>query len=515
MLIQPDTNILVLKDCPLDKTYEHTLYFDSLSEQTAYFKGLRKHSLTKQSYQRYDKGVLHIQIPAESLYDCNYLMFQNAAFGTKWFYAFITSIEYVNNVSSKIKYELDVMQTWYGDYTVEECFVEREHSESDNIGDNIVPEHLDVGDFYLEELDVSGCPFEAGKYSVLVVQGTNKVGATDESGNVTYDCVVSNVFSGLDVTRYSSPSDAYDALKKLNENNQSDEVVGVFTVPSAFWGSGTTTDFSSASIIQNVSDGLSNPFNYGYSYVPKNNKVFTSPFFGLMCYSSSGANKQYAYEYFGDPENPSFGLTFSIGSTPEAVMNPRNYKGISGENLNESIYCTDFPMGSYATDTFRAYLAQNAGKITAGIGSTAVSVSSNLISNRPDVGSAISRVTHLLGSFRDASVLPDTIRGNRASCMSYTKNKVGFIFYKYKLREEYLRIIDGYFNMYGYATHRVKKPNISKRPHWNYVKTKGCVLTGSLPADDMAKIHSIYDNGITFWKNGSEVGVYSLDNRLT
>ena len=78
--------------------------------------------------------------------------------------------------------------------------------------------------------------------------------------------------------------------------------------------------------------------------------------------------------------------------------------------------------------------------------------------------------------------------------------------------------------MFGYATNKVKTPNRNSRPHWNYVKTRGCVLhsgrvaadgtlTGGLPADDMAKINAIYDNGITFWKNGSEVGDYSLNNK--
>ena len=66
--------------------------------------------------------------------------------------------------------------------------------------------------------------------------------------------------------------------------------------------------------------------------------------------------------------------------------------------------------------------------------------------------------------------------------------------------------------MFGYATRRCKKPNRNSRPHWNYVKTVGATVTGSVPADDMKKICSIYDNGITFWKNGSEVGDYSLDN---
>ena len=68
--------------------------------------------------------------------------------------------------------------------------------------------------------------------------------------------------------------------------------------------------------------------------------------------------------------------------------------------------------------------------------------------------------------------------------------------------------------MYGYKVNTIKVPEISSRPHWNYVKTVNSTLNGSAPADDMRKIQSIYDGGITFWKNGNEVGNYTLDNRI-
>ena len=73
--------------------------------------------------------------------------------------------------------------------------------------------------------------------------------------------------------------------------------------------------------------------------------------------------------------------------------------------------------------------------------------------------------------------------------------------------------IDDYFNMYGYAIHRCKIPNRNVRPHWTYTKTIGCCIVGSLPSDSAKHICDIYNAGITFWKNGSEVGQYQLDNR--
>lgn len=530
MLIQPDTYIRLIKNCPLDKTYDHTIYFESEADQIAYFKNtLEGIPFTKQSYQRYDRGVLHIQEKAENLYECNYLMFQNTAFGNKWFYAFVTSIEYVNNVSSRVTYEIDVMQTWFFAYTIGDSFVEREHSLTDNIGENLVPESLETGDFFVDKLTVPNCPFTAGEYNVIVVQGTNKLKVNDE-----YQAVVSNVFSGLDFTRYATPSEAYDALKAINDEGKSDSVVAVFMIPKVFWGGSSVTDFSATNAVLNVSDGLSSPYNDSFDgYTPDNKKLFTAPYFGLIGISSSGDEHRFAYEYFENPNAPMFGMSFSIGASPEAVLTPYHYKGVNGANYNEEMVCKDFPQCAYATDTFKAYIAQNSGRLLAGLGSQLINTGNAQLRylnawNNPRLsggqtaligsegaGDLASYIFNTVGTLKDVSVLPPKVRGSGASYVNYTRNVVGFMFYKYKIRREFAEIIDGYFNMFGYATNRVKQPNRNSRPHWNYVKTKGCVVHGGVPADDMAHICAIYDRGITFWKHGSEVGNYSLDNKPT
>jgi hypothetical protein len=94
-----------------------------------------------------------------------------------------------------------------------------------------------------------------------------------------------------------------------------------------------------------------------------------------------------------------------------------------------------------------------------------------------------------------------------------------------RIREEDARVIDDYFTMYGYATNRVKVPNRTARPYWNYIKTEGCNIGPTtdewgnktyLPTDVGSEIMCIYDHGITFWNPQCEVGKYSLyDNSPT
>ena len=151
MYIQPNTTVRLLTGVPLDNTYAHTLYFANKSSQTSYFESKTKAGclLSNLSYQRYTKGSLRIQKLADDIYDCNYMMFQNTAYGNKWFYAFINNIEYVSNTVCEITYEIDVIQTWFFDVTLLQSFVEREHSATDVAGDNIVPEPVPLGEDYM------------------------------------------------------------------------------------------------------------------------------------------------------------------------------------------------------------------------------------------------------------------------------------------------------------------------------------------------------------------------------
>ena len=92
--------------------------------------------------------------------------------------------------------------------------------------------------------------------------------------------------------------------------------------------------------------------------------------------------------------------------------------------------------------------------------------------------------------------------------------KQQFYYGRCSVTAQQAKIIDDYFDMFGYATRRLKVPNRNARPHWNYVKTVSCNIHGSIPAGDMDRICEIYDKGITFWRDGNEVGHYELDNSL-
>lgn len=504
MYIAPNTTIKMLKDVPLDNTYRNTIYFAYVANQTSFFSGKTKYTFAAQSYQRVQKGTLRIGRKADDLYDCNYLMFQNTAYGNKWFYAFVTGVEYVNNETSEVSFEIDVMQTWHFDYDVKMSFVEREMSVTDKIGDNLVPENLEIGDYVYKDLGLTSL---FNLYQI-VIAATFDENMDDATGGM-----YGGVFSGLHYNVFSSWQSAASFIAEATEQNKADGIVSIFMLPIAF-----TADYQSSmpEVFDIERDKHLSDID---GYKPKNNKLFTYPYNLLYVTNNEGNVANYAFEYFST-DKCNFNISGAMCCTPECMLVPLNYKGVE-KNYNEKLTIGNFPQCAYTVDTFKAWVAQNQNQLALNainaIGQTAAGAAAMYASGGM-LGAGmtlngIQQIGSLVATVSDKSTLPPQARGGGGSIINMANQIKGFQFYYAHIRAEFARIIDDYFNAYGYATHRVKIPNRAIRPHWNYVKTVNVSLTGSVPADDMTKLRQIYDNGVTFWRNGDEVGNYALDNR--
>lgn len=531
MLIQPDTYIRLIKNCPLDKTYDHTIYFSDETNQINYFKNtLQGIPFNKQSYQRYAKGVLHIQAKAEDLYECNYLMFQNSAFGNKYFYAFVTSIEYVNNVSSKVYYELDVMQTWFFNYTLQKCFVEREHTETDNIGDNLIPERVETGEYTYSSViygedSAKITPFTSFKICILASFDDE---FNDATGGYYY-----STYSGLVLHSFELAKDANSFINTATSKNKSDGIVAIFMIPKEFTpGAPSTSEMPGISI--GYLEYIKKNITTIDGYTPRNKKLFTMPYNSLLVTNHDGKSATYGYEYFDSyptvvsDDYVALNVLSSGVNSPEYCLLPWFYKGVDYNHM-ERVVINNTPQCGYNIDTFRAWLAQNKVNLAtdaisdiAGFAIGGLSLASGLATLNPlliDAGAmqlsnTFSNVANNVKQVAQHSTLPPTAKGNTGTgALNINSGVFGFSLYYCTIRAEYAKIIDDYFDMFGYAVNRLKVPNRNSRPHWNFVKTTNCVITGSIPADDASAICKIYNNGITFWKNGSEIGDYSLNNK--
>lgn len=514
MYISPDTTVVLLRDCPLDNTYDHTIYFSNATDQYNYFYSLRKYTLLDQAYTRVKRGYINVDKKSDDLYDCNYMMFQNKAYGNKWFYAFIKSVEYVNNEVCRVEFEIDEMQTWHFDYQLKECFVEREHSATDVIGENLVPEGLEQGEYVQNGGAVNLLEgMIPSKKSILVVTTFNN----DDALSISHGRYIGGVYSGLNVIEFTSESEVNSFLTRVVEKNKLDGVIGVYMSPVTIGSVPADNPSSSVSVFEKHYSSLD-------GYKPRNKKLYTYPY-NLLHVATDTGSSDFRYEFFTAPsENVcSFKVLITPIPTPTFIVAPIGYMGEDDANMEYRIPVTDYPQCAWVNDTYAAWYAQNTGALYAKAASTAVNtvggvaaaaITGNPIAAVGSVVSAVDTIFNTVGQRYDISTKAPQSNGAQSNMADFSCGAKKAMAKAYTIRREFAQIIDDFFDMFGYATHRVKVPNRNVRPHWTYVKTRTCVAVGGVPSDSMSKIISIYNNGITFWKKGSEVGNYSLDNRV-
>lgn len=574
-MIVPNSEVYILKNVPLEPSFDHTIWFDSPEQQaTAFTTYALAFYFNKVSYQRYPRPYITLDKTADELYNCNYMMFRNTAYGTKWFYAFITQIEYISNTTSRIYYTIDPMQTYLFDVNVGECFVEREHAMSDAIGDNLNPESFELGEYVYDE-DYFPNLFLKTNY-VICILATWKAVYEDnhwiikDASTGGVGGVDSGIYTGLtkNLCEYD-PSNHKACTEKANaiieaatKANKADGIVSITMYPKFFMNWSITGDLATG-LVPHTVDSIPAFTGTFDGYKPKNNKLYTAPFCGVYVDNLQGNAANYAYEYF-ENRKPVFNIVGVVNGNLECASIPLNYKGLP-TNFQESLIMGGFPQCAWNVDTFKAWIAQNKYAIAAGVANTAISTAArvgaavatgglseiaaapvaagtNLVSfpnaYQPPTGGGsgggitgaaingssniLNDTINLVAQVKTASTQPNHARGQQSSSVFCAMGYQGFHYMPYRIQGQFAKIVDDFFSMYGYKTNRLKVPNRNGRKAWNYVKTCGCNLTGSAPADVTESLVHIYDRGITFWRCAdlsagnpfTRVGDYSLDNSL-
>ena len=574
-MIVPNSEVYILKNVPLEPSFDHTIWFNSPEQQaTAFTTYALAFYFNKVSYQRYPRPYITLDKTADDLFDCNYMMFRNTSYGTKWFYAFITQIEYISNTTSRIYYTIDPMQTYLFDVNVGECWVEREHAMTDAIGDNLIPESFELGE-YMYDSDYFPNLFLKANYVICIlatwkaVYEDNKWVIKDAStGGV--GGVDSGIYTGLTKNLFeydlSNPKacvqDANAVIEAATKANKADGIVSITMYPKFFMNWSITGDLATG-LVPHTVDSIPAFTGTFDGYKPKNNKLYTAPFCGVYVDNLQGNAANYAYEYF-ENRKPTFNIVGAVNGNLECASIPLNYKGLP-TNFQESLIMGGFPQCAWNVDTFKAWIAQNKYAIAAGVANTAISTAArvgaavatgglseiaaapaaagtNVVSfpnaYQPPTGGGsgggitgaaingssniLNDTINLVAQVKAASTQPNHARGQQSSSVFCAMGYQGFHYMPYRIQGQFAKIVDDFFSMYGYKTNRLKVPNRNGRKAWNYVKTCGCNLTGSAPADVTASLVQIYDKGITFWRcidlsagnPFTRVGDYSLDNSL-
>ena len=516
MAFTPSSDIY-LCNVPLDSNYNHTLSFLSPTAQNVYFQTKKLKSFENVTYVRKD-NVIKVNADLDSLWNCNYLFYRNENFGAKWFYAFITKMNYVNGSTTEITIETDVVQTWMFDVSHKKSFVVREHVSDDTIGLNRVDEGLELGEYvYNNPVKISNL---GDRFGVFAVSDTAPFGGTGTIGNI-YGMTP----SGLAYYPFTLDAAGAAWLKEKIQNfaavGKVDAIQMIFTVPELAvrgttgvggWVMGTPLSGSYNPIIEAVTSITQGTLPSGYT--PKNNKLYTDPFSFLYVSNNTGSSAKFAWEEFTN-RTATFNIASAIGPNPMSLLLPTNYKGLSTAH-DHALPLDGFPVGSWTSDTFTAWFAQNGVGVGIGAAVSIGTVAAGIATANPMLilGGA-QAIIGQLAQVRQASIQPDQAKGHTAAGpLRYSLNNLGYYYSKASVNSYFAQLIDDYFSMFGYKVNALKVPELDTRANWNYIQTIDANVIGNLPQEDLNRYKKALNDGITFWHDAVNFLDYSQVNPI-
>lgn len=146
MAVTPDTELRLIS-VPIGIDNKNQLTFTNEQAQTNYFLSLPHVEFNEISYQRKD-SIVRLGVHIDDIINFNYVMYKNNNYTDKWFYAFITGMEYDTDYMTKVYITTDVFQTWQFLLQFKQSFIEREMIavSEDTPGANLLPEGLEIGE---------------------------------------------------------------------------------------------------------------------------------------------------------------------------------------------------------------------------------------------------------------------------------------------------------------------------------------------------------------------------------
>ena len=556
----PITTVQLMNNVPLFPDNTNQIYFDNATHQNQYFTSRVYKTSNNLTYQR-DYQVYALQAEYDNtITSCNYLRYRNNNYGNKWFYAFITSIRYVNPNTVYIDFILDAYQTFMFDITWKDCFIERSHVRDDTLGAHTLDEGIHVGNRYSKEVNVSwpGTDVFAGNVNVVPIIFLAAAYVFPSSGDPTERIITANVqgtpttlavwFPNFDVIKTAPLFQMQQFLKLLQNSSKSNAIVASVAIPEHIargtWNmmkgiegaitevqadpkaieSGAYLQISKQQFIDSVNATLTlTPL---MSYTPRNKKLYCYPFTYFVLSSNQGENVTIKTEWLpetqppvGDPDRE-LKLSLSANISPDSSY---FCKVTNANSTSRTLTCTmaQLPQVATASSTYANWLAGHMASITSGIlanglqifGGTAATVSgAGASAGIGGITSGVNGIIGTIGNLIDAEKMPASLNSSGGSTGNAAINNRRFSLYQQVLNPDMYASIDQFFDMYGYKVNMNGTPDFYCRAYWQYFKIPIVNITGNVPAEYMNQIKSTFQNGVTLWNysagDGVDVGNY-------
>ena len=492
-----NTSLYICRGIPWNSDYSHVRLFASANAANTYIISKAAYTKTQYSYISKSKQI-RVDGMADQYRDCNYIAWKNTGYSNKWFYGFITDVVYLADNTCLISFDYDIFQTWFYDATVNPSYVEREHVNDDTIGVNTVPENVVMGDPVNVASSNNYIPHKWYMYATQVFDEITQAGfSLIEPGGTD------NEVSGYYKIPLTSRAQASRLVDLYTRKGKLESLISMFAL----------TDSSSAS--SSVDYTIARPTAFG-EYTPKNNKLLCYPY-NYSTLVLAGSETPYRYEWFADGV-ATFALKKPKYAGGSSYVFPVSYqnesRATSSFALENSVPTGAYPTASFGANAFQNYLVQYGPQLAVGLIGQVVNIGASAATG--NAGEAISAGVAIgqdIMDLRTRSLNSQTVAGTQSVAQLAYDTQLIIRINSKQILPEYAKIIDEYFTAFGYKVCRIKAPNITGRPSWNYVKTIGAQVSGNIPEYAETALKAMLNNGVTFWHT-NDVGNYSLNNSL-
>ena len=533
-----NTKLYLAQISGIDKGYKDILDFTYTGDKlNNYIISKSKANAVNFSFVR--ENVVSVPFDYNTVLNCNYIMYQNTTYSNKWFYAWIDKITFISPNCVEIEFTIDIWNTWKNELVLNQVYVEREHTNDDTIGNNLIPESVYINN-YVTDLSQRVYPDLNNKFFIIIETTYDINNNIDFSGIRAYDGTLCGVMRyAFLMQRSTLLTDAQTITTFINNISQEKletAIQGIYIVPyESLVGQYNLTTHevyynsynSSAKIIKLNSNEFDNS---GFENV-KNNKLKTYPFSFIRVSNNTGSYNDYKKELMlkqGIEQEYTFEVQTTVVNSFSGYIYSPFYKGETYE-INEAVTIGKLPTVSYASPYYTNWLAQNSVNIHKQILSSAQNITNDFIKSAEvnpvqsgvKFGNAFVNAQLEYLNFKDqvhrAKMIPNNVsdhvgNGDVKMCTGALSPVISRV----RVSDEDIERIDNYFTRYGYAINDIKYPNTSGRKTFNYVKVasgENTFKSSIIDSDTLSEINNIFSGGVTLWHDIDKIGIYD-DNEI-
>jgi hypothetical protein len=533
--------------------------------------------MSQANFQRIEGyNFVAVDKSVDDLWGCNYIMFQNASYNNKWFYAFVTKLEYKQRNTTYVHFEIDVFQTWYLSANLKPSFVVREHCPLWNSDGSPVINTVDEGLNYGTEYNIAKVqqyrPYDDLYFLVVITKKAIHDGDSKDkyvySVNGMPQSLCFYVFpfrldGSVPASNFTLDLQVGDFIVQCYSTTDAvNNIVSMYItdmLPDQPSYDGTTINFNinyyqqgnvgtaSCVYVHNIeySTGVYDMGSKYDGFTPVGeSKLWMYPYTVTIMDDFKGNRIELKNEYIQNT-NLMIDVKGSLGLSNKVVYSIKDYltSMITDDTVKDMVSMekalidqnpNDIPV---LVDSLAAYIQGNRNSIQnqknqlffngvmTGINGAVNTAMGSMMMGEAGAIQGVGQVVQGLGNNlfqqqainakqQDISNVPPSIaKMGSNSYFDYGNRYTGIWVIKKEITPEYRKKLSDFFNMFGYKKNEVKLPNLHTRANWNYIQTNSCIITGNFNNEDLQALKNIYDAGITLWHT-DDVGNYGLSNEV-